>query len=88
MKKQLNWRYSSFLQPTEVFDDIVTLSFEIQSFKRPTGTKMFPAKTCKDLHMCHPKLPSGKTCCLLVNLVNASQRCLYSMTYFVCFFST
>lgn len=30
-------------------------------FKNPNGTDKFPARTCKDLYMSYPGLPSGMT---------------------------
>lgn len=36
-----------------------TLKTQWERFRRPNGEKDFPAKTCRDLHVAHPELPSG-----------------------------
>ena len=41
---------------------IQSLKDEIESIKRPSGTKTNPARTCKDLHMCHGDLKDGECC--------------------------
>jgi hypothetical protein len=33
---------------------------DLDLLKHPDGSKKHPASTCKDLHMSHPKLESGK----------------------------
>lgn len=39
---------------------IQSLKDEIESIKRPSGTQTNPARTCKDLHMCHGNLKDGR----------------------------
>lgn len=39
---------------------IQSLKDEIESIKRPAGTQSNPARSCKDLHMCHGNLKDGK----------------------------
>lgn len=41
---------------------IQSLKDEIESIKRPSGTKTNPARSCKDLHLCHGDLKDGKCC--------------------------
>lgn len=36
-----------------------TLKSQWERFRRPDGGRDFPAKTCRDLHVAHPELPSG-----------------------------
>jgi len=31
----------------------------LEMLKKPNGTNKFPARTCKDLYMSYPDLPSG-----------------------------
>lgn len=35
------------------------LKATFEKFKKPVGDKKSPAKTCKDLSIAHPELPSG-----------------------------
>lgn len=39
---------------------IQSLKDEIESIKRPSGTQTNPARTCKDLHMCHGDFKDGR----------------------------
>lgn len=32
----------------------------LERFRRPDGKKDAPARTCRDLHVAHPELPSGR----------------------------
>ena len=32
---------------------------KLTMMKKPNGTSIFPARTCKDLYMSYPDLPSG-----------------------------
>lgn len=41
---------------------IQSLKDEIESIKRPSGTKANPARSCKDLYLCHGDLKDGKCC--------------------------
>lgn len=36
-----------------------TLKSQWERYRRPDGGRDFPAKTCRDLHVAHPELPSG-----------------------------
>ena len=36
-----------------------TLKSQFERFRRPDGGRDYPAKTCRDLHVAHPELPSG-----------------------------
>lgn len=37
-----------------------TLKSQWERFRRPDGGRDFPAKTCRDLHVARPELPSGE----------------------------
>ncbi|EPY86469.1 hypothetical protein CB1_000311001 [Camelus ferus] len=41
----------------EVFGSLNSLKLEIEQMKRPLGTQQNPARTCKDLQLCHPDFP-------------------------------
>lgn len=36
-----------------------TLKSQWERYRRPDGGRDYPAKTCRDLHVAHPELPSG-----------------------------
>lgn len=36
------------------------LKASFERFKKPDGQKTSPARTCRDLNVAHPELPSGK----------------------------
>ena len=61
--------------------------------KKPNGTDKFPARTCKDLYMSYPELPSGmmQTFDLLINLFLLlffkGKRLLWDYAFFHCFLS-
>ncbi|KAI1900599.1 hypothetical protein AGOR_G00051580 [Albula goreensis] len=44
----------------EIFGTLNSLKQEIEQMKHPLGTQANPARTCKDLHLCHPDFPSGE----------------------------
>jgi len=43
----------------EIFGSLEALKIEIEQLKRPIGTRFNPARTCKDLQMCHEDFPDG-----------------------------
>jgi len=40
--------------------NLALLNYQLDLYKKPNGSKEFPAKTCKDLIMCYPDLKSGE----------------------------
>lgn len=45
---------------TEVDTTLKSLSQKIEKIRSPEGTKMNPARMCRDLRMCHPEWKSGE----------------------------
>ncbi|XP_035665505.1 collagen alpha-1(V) chain-like [Branchiostoma floridae] len=43
----------------EIFGSLNSLKIEIEQMKAPLGTRDNPARTCKDLYMCHKTFPDG-----------------------------
>lgn len=43
----------------EVDTTLKSLSQQIENIRSPDGTKKNPARTCRDLKMCHPDWKSG-----------------------------
>ncbi|OWK10336.1 hypothetical protein Celaphus_00004990, partial [Cervus elaphus hippelaphus] len=44
----------------EIFGSLNSLKLEIEQMKRPLGTPQNPARTCKDLQLCHPDFPDAE----------------------------
>lgn len=47
----------------EVDSTLKTLSQQIEQLRSPDGTRKNPARTCRDLKMCHPDWKSGESFC-------------------------
>ncbi|KFQ86696.1 Collagen alpha-1(XI) chain, partial [Phoenicopterus ruber ruber] len=44
----------------EIFGSLNSLKQDIEHMKYPMGTQNNPARTCKDLQLCHPDFPDGE----------------------------
>uniref|UniRef100_A0A3B3C1X9 Fibrillar collagen NC1 domain-containing protein n=1 Tax=Oryzias melastigma TaxID=30732 RepID=A0A3B3C1X9_ORYME len=44
----------------EIFGSLNSLKLEIEQMKHPLGTQSNPARTCKDLQLCHPDFADGE----------------------------
>lgn len=44
----------------EIFGSLSSLKQDIEHMKYPIGTQNNPARTCKDLQLCHPDFPDGR----------------------------
>lgn len=45
--------------PLQLSNFVTLVKEKLEMFKKPNGTDKFPARTCKDLYMSYPDLPSG-----------------------------
>lgn len=51
----------AYIQALEqLFGSLEELKVEVQRFKRPVGSRENPARTCKDLWLCHDDFEDGK----------------------------
>lgn len=64
----------------EIFGSLNSLKLEIEQMKHPLGTQSNPARTCKDLQLCHPDFPDG----LYYTLIT-SAKCFYVLLFTMCF---
>lgn len=44
----------------DIFGSLDNLKMEVDRMKNPMGTQSNPARTCKDLQLCHPDFPDGE----------------------------
>lgn len=58
-----------FFQSIDLYD---VITYHLDMYKNPNGSKDFPARTCKDLHMSYPGLRSGKYIANLLQYVELS----------------
>lgn len=45
----------------DIFGSLNNLKQDIERMKYPMGTQNNPARTCKDLQLCHPEFPDGES---------------------------
>lgn len=45
----------------DIFSSLNNLKQDIERMKYPMGTQNNPARTCKDLQLCHPEFPDGES---------------------------
>lgn len=48
----------------EVDATLKSLNNQMENIRRPDGTKKNPARTCRDLKLCHPDWKSGELVCV------------------------
>lgn len=58
----------------EVDSTLKSLSQQIEQIRSPDGTRKNPARTCRDLKMCHPDWKSGELVALLYEAVGKMAR--------------
>lgn len=73
----------------EIFGSLNSLKLEIEQMKHPMGTQNNPARTCKDLYLCHPDFPDGEywidpnqgcsrdSFKVLCNFISGGETCVY-----------
>ena len=59
----------------EIFGSLNSLKQDIEHMKYPMGTQNNPARTCKDLQLCHPDFPDG----MLILHDKGKQGCSYDL---------
>lgn len=53
----------------DIFGSLNNLKQDIERMKYPMGTQNNPARTCKDLQLCHPEFPDGTLKELGLNII-------------------
>lgn len=53
----------------DIFGSLNNLKQDIERMKYPMGTQNNPARTCKDLQLCHPEFPDGTRSESLTNAI-------------------
>lgn len=61
----------------DIFGSLNNLKQDIERMKYPMGTQNNPARTCKDLQLCHPEFPDGKLRSVQLKSKEMLEKILY-----------
>lgn len=65
----------------EIFGSLNSLKLEIEQMKHPLGTQSNPARTCKDLQLCHPDFPDGLYYTLITSFMYCFSQCVLRLGF-------